>query len=114
MDFIKIPLPEIKTFKSNKKDKDPYLKFYEHITDYLKTPINTFSVSNVRLNEEDYHELKELSYKWFVKQSGISFLKKKYKDRQFSFHDSHIGPYGNKDLERGFIYIKKDWKPEER
>ena len=109
MEYIKIQLPEMKAFKSNKNDRDPFLKFYDFITKTLKTDIRSFEVSNVHLNIKDYDKLKEKAFSWFKKQDGVRILNDKYKERQFSFHDANIGPYGKEDLETGFIYIKKDW-----
>ena len=113
-EYIKVTLPEMKTFKSLKKDIDPFMKFWNFITAELGTDIKGFDVSSVRLTLKDYEELKKYAFQWFKKQSPMPILAKRKQESSFGFHCLNIAPsefYDKNDQpESGFIYVETNWK----
>ena len=113
-DFIKVELPEIKTFKSLKKDEDPFLKFWSFLTEKLETDIQGFDVSSVKLTQKDYKQLEKLAKSWFKKQSYYGMLIESKFNSTFGFHMLNVAPsefYPKEEQpESGFAYVKSDWK----
>ncbi len=113
-DFITIELPDMKIFKSLKKDKDPFMKFWDYVTDELGTIVKGFDVCSVKLTQADYDVLEKYAKSWFKKQSYHRLLNDRKLDSSFGFHALNISPsiFFKEDLPRlnGFIYVKTTWK----
>lgn len=112
MDYIKVKLPELKTFKSLKKDTDPFMKFWNHVLGELGTETKGFDVTSVKITKADYDVIKDYAFKWFKKQSPVNILNKGKQESSFGFHCLNISPseFYEEQPESGYAYVSPDWK----
>ena len=113
-DYIKIKLPNSDDFKSLKKDRDPFMKFWDFVVGNLGTEIKGFDVTSVKLTQEDYAVLKKHGFAWYKKQDVVKYSSKRRQESSFGFHTLNASPsefYKNEEQpESGFAYVKPDWK----
>lgn len=114
-EFIKVKLPDMKTFKSLKKEEDPFMKFWLFVTEQLGTNIKGFDVSSVKLSKKDYEVLEKYAKAWFKKQSYYKLLSARKFDASFGMHCLNASPsefygLGTSQPETGFAYVVSNWE----
>lgn len=96
-------LPTLKEFASNKKEIDPYLKFFTWVGKQIDPAWKVngqikLDPSKICLHSDDEKILFELQCKW-GKKVGIS-------EKQMAWHNLSYGPSITTKKESGFVYVK--------
>jgi len=81
----KLTLPDVKTFKSLKKDESPYVKFFRYVCGELDVPTKGFNVSNVWITHKDMVKLDKYAESWARKKLPYG-MSEKHKANAFIMH----------------------------
>lgn len=122
---MKLPLPDLKTFKSRKKEPSPLIAFYDYVMAQVMPNVQTLysskeesamaavarvygkglDVSKISISEQDEKALRELQKEWYIKKQKFT---KERAQKALGWEWLDIGPKTT-DQESGFVYVEDNY-----